>query len=105
MNEELENELDDDLRPEYDFANMKGGVRGKYVERYREGANLIAPDFKTMTVAELRTYAIEHPEDLDSLREILNRRDPNAPKYNFSDTEEGWAQTAEVFRRKFAGEL
>jgi hypothetical protein len=67
--------------------------------------SMMKPDFKTMTVAELRAYAIEHPEDLDSLREMLNRRDPNAPKYNFSDTEEGWAQTAEVFRQKFAGEL
>jgi hypothetical protein len=37
MNEELENELDDDLRPEYDFARMTGGVRGKYVERDRAG--------------------------------------------------------------------
>jgi hypothetical protein len=41
MNEKLENELDDDLRSEYDFANMQGGVRGKYVERYREGTNVI----------------------------------------------------------------
>jgi hypothetical protein len=41
MNEELENELDDDLRPEYDFANMTGGVRGKYVERYRAGTNIV----------------------------------------------------------------
>lgn len=31
---------DDDLRPEYDFSSMAGGVRGKYVERYREGVNL-----------------------------------------------------------------
>ncbi len=28
-------ELEDELRPEYDFAQMKGGVRGKYVQRYR----------------------------------------------------------------------
>jgi hypothetical protein len=41
MNEELKNELDDDLRPEYDFANMAGGVRGKYVERYRAGTNIV----------------------------------------------------------------
>jgi len=33
--------LDDDLRPEYDFASMKGGVRGKYVKRFREGTNLV----------------------------------------------------------------
>lgn len=31
----------DDMRPEYDFAAMKGGVRGKYVKRYREGTNLV----------------------------------------------------------------
>jgi hypothetical protein len=30
----------DDLRPEYDFASMKGGVRGKYVARLRKGSNL-----------------------------------------------------------------
>ena len=30
----------DELLPEYDFANMPGGVRGKYVQRYRQGTNL-----------------------------------------------------------------
>lgn len=30
-----------DMRAEYDFASMKGGVRGKYAERYRAGANLV----------------------------------------------------------------
>lgn len=28
---------DDDLLPEYDFTQMKGGVRGKYYQGYREG--------------------------------------------------------------------
>ena len=32
---------DDDLRPEYDFASMKGGVRGKYIARLRKGSNLV----------------------------------------------------------------
>ena len=31
----------DELRPEYDFSQMEGGVRGKYVERYRAGTNLV----------------------------------------------------------------
>ena len=31
----------DKLRPEYDFSKIKGGVRGKYVERYRQGTNLV----------------------------------------------------------------
>ncbi len=27
----------DDMRPEYDFKNMRGGVRGKYYKAYRAG--------------------------------------------------------------------
>lgn len=37
----------DELRPEYDLTELlKGGVRGKYAGRYREGTNLVllAPD-------------------------------------------------------------
>jgi hypothetical protein len=31
MNKEI-NELEDELRSEYDFAQMQGGVKGKYVQ-------------------------------------------------------------------------
>jgi hypothetical protein len=34
----------DDMLPEYDFASMKGGVRGKYAARYRAGTNLVLLD-------------------------------------------------------------
>jgi len=34
-------EAEDDLKPEYDFASMKGGVRGKYVSRLRKGSNIV----------------------------------------------------------------
>jgi len=36
----------DELRREYDLSRLKGGVRGKYVERYRAGTNLVllSPD-------------------------------------------------------------
>jgi hypothetical protein len=33
-----------DMRPEYDFASMKGGIRGKYVKKYRAGTNLVLLD-------------------------------------------------------------
>lgn len=33
-----------DTLPEYDFAKMKGGVRGKYAARYRAGTNLVLLD-------------------------------------------------------------
>ncbi len=37
---------DDDLRAEYDESLIRGGVRGKYAERYKAGTNLVllAPD-------------------------------------------------------------
>lgn len=44
MKKKFENEMEDELRPEYDFAQMQGGVRGKYVERYRAGTNLVLLD-------------------------------------------------------------
>ena len=39
-------ETEDDLRPEYDLSKLKGGVRGKYAKRFRQGTNLIllSPD-------------------------------------------------------------
>jgi len=39
---------EDDIRPEYDASVLKGGVRGKYLERYRAGTNLalLAPDVR-----------------------------------------------------------
>jgi hypothetical protein len=40
----IESEEEDDLRPEYDFSQMEGGVRGKYFERYREGTNVVLLD-------------------------------------------------------------
>lgn len=39
---------EDDLLPEYDLTQLKGGVRGKYLQRYRAGTNLalLAPDIR-----------------------------------------------------------
>jgi len=36
----------DELRREYDLSKLKGGVRGKYLSRYRAGTNLVllSPD-------------------------------------------------------------
>ncbi|HZV89662.1 MAG TPA: hypothetical protein VFF95_19090 [Candidatus Binatus sp.] len=36
----------DELRREYDLSKLNGGVRGKYVERFRAGTNLVllSPD-------------------------------------------------------------
>lgn len=60
-------ELDDELLPEYDFASMPGGARGKYAAAYRQGTNLarLDPD-----VAE----AFETDEAVnDALRFVLKK--------------------------------
>lgn len=47
MKKKYTSEMDDELRREYDLRKLlKHGVRGKYVERYRAGTNLVllAPD-------------------------------------------------------------
>ena len=47
MKKEISSDIEDELRPEYDLTKLlKGGVRGKYVARYRAGTNvvLLAPD-------------------------------------------------------------
>ena len=42
MKKKLKSEMNDDLRPEYDLRKLlKDGVRGKYVDRYRAGTNLV----------------------------------------------------------------
>ena len=40
-----------DLRPEYDFFKMKGGVRGEYASRYHSGTNLVhlEPDIASLS--------------------------------------------------------
>ncbi len=45
MKKRYSSEMDDELRPEYNLHKLlKGGVRGKYVARYRAGTNLVLLD-------------------------------------------------------------
>ncbi|MGA8762115.1 MAG: hypothetical protein WB562_04415 [Candidatus Sulfotelmatobacter sp.] len=66
MKKTIEQRSNDDMRPEYDFASMKGGMRGRYYEPYRKGTNvvLLEPD-----VAE--AFPTEDAVN-DALRGILN---------------------------------
>lgn len=66
MKKAMKNDADE-MRPEYD---LRGGVRGKYYERYRQGTNivLLEPDlakvFKDSSTVNraLRVYLAEHGE-------------------------------------------
>ena len=47
MKKKQRNDMNNELRPEYDLRKLlKGGVRGKYVDSYKAGTNLVllAPD-------------------------------------------------------------
>ena len=59
---------EEDMRPEYDSSQMKGGVRGKYSERYREGTNLVLLD-PDVAAAFPDAKAVN-----DALRELLEEK-------------------------------
>jgi hypothetical protein len=61
---------DDDLLPEYDFSEMQGRVRGKYVERYREGTNLVLLD-PDVAAAFPDAKAVN-----DALRQLMQEKQP-----------------------------
>ena len=63
------------------------------------------PNFSQMSKADLRAYVLQHREDDEALRALMSRRDPNAIKYDFPNTEEGLRQTQEIIRRKIEGTL
>lgn len=46
MNKVNYDEMTDDLREEYDFSQLPGGVRGKYIKSAQTGSNvvLLEPD-------------------------------------------------------------
>ena len=69
-------ELEDELRPEYDFSNMAGGVRGKYVERYRAGTNLVLLD---PDIAKAFPTDASVNEALRLLLQIAQRQQPDNP--------------------------
>ena len=64
-----------DLRAEYDFSAMKGGVRGKYAKRYTAGTNLVLLD---------KDVAKSFPTDEavnKALRFVLKAADMAKPKH------------------------
>jgi hypothetical protein len=75
MKKEID-ELEDELRPEYDFSSMTGGVRGKYVERYRAGTNVVLLD---QDVAKAFPTSTSVNEALRLLLQVAQHQQPNKP--------------------------
>ena len=67
MKKEPETARIDELREEYDFS---GGVRGKYAERYAEGANIVVLD---PDVAKVFRDSKSVNQALRALVEVANR--------------------------------
>ena len=63
----MNDRLEDELRPEYDLSKLKGKVRGKYVERYKQ------------------MQSIEHLQHLFTYNDWANRRILEALKENPSE--------------------
>jgi hypothetical protein len=65
-------DLKDELRPEYDFASLEGGVRGKHYRRVREeGTNVVLLD---------PDVAVAFPSEAsvnEALRGVLNTTGPD----------------------------
>ncbi|MBD2072335.1 hypothetical protein H6F86_00100 [Phormidium sp. FACHB-592] len=76
MNKEIDAEMNDELRPEYDLSQMEGGVRGKYIDCYRAGTNLVllAPD-----VAQAFPTEDAVNEALRLLMQVARRQAANQP--------------------------
>jgi hypothetical protein len=71
MNQIINNELEPELRKEYDFSQIQGGVRGKYAKEYQDNNNLVLlePD-----IAKIFPTAESVNKALRLLMEIASRQ-------------------------------
>jgi hypothetical protein len=53
------------LRPEYDLSKLRGGVRGKYAGRFRQGTNLI------LLAADVAKYFPDEQSVNNALRSLI----------------------------------
>jgi hypothetical protein len=71
VNETMNTPDDDEMRPEYD---LRGGVRGKYYERYQQGTNVVLLD------PDLADVFKDSPTVNTALRQFLKEHgEPPAP--------------------------
>lgn len=73
MNEDKIEPLEDEMREEYDLSQLKGRVRGKYVDRYQAGTNLVLLDSDVQAVFP-DTESVN--EALRMLIKVANRQVP-----------------------------
>ena len=70
-------EANDEMRDEYDFASMKGGVRGKYAKAFEHTATTVLLD---SDVAEIFPDSQSVNEALRTLARALRKGNDNAQR-------------------------
>jgi hypothetical protein len=64
------------------------------------GLTMTKPDFSRMTRQELRAHVLAHREDDDAIEVLIERGNPNSPKYPFPQTDEDFRAMEEILKRK-----
>ncbi|MEH2066796.1 MAG: hypothetical protein V7K47_01245 [Nostoc sp.] len=59
-------------------------------------------DFTKMSRQELRAYVLAHREDDEAIEALINRGNPDSPKYPFPQTEEDFREMEEILKRKLS---
>jgi hypothetical protein len=75
MKTKHDTEANDEMRDEYDFASMKGGVRGKYAKAFEHTATTVLLD---SDVAEIFPDSESVNEALRTLARALRKGNDNA---------------------------
>jgi hypothetical protein len=78
-------EKDDDLRPEYDLSQLKGGVRGKYAQRFAHRKDLKNPAF--VAACELEAVTRELSTAVDAFSTCLASNIPRPEVVQITDAE------------------
>lgn len=64
------------------------------------GSLLMMQNYEKMTFTELRAYVVKNRDDIEALRFLMSKRDPNSTKYPAPITEAQMQEQMEVIRRK-----
>ncbi len=61
------------------------------------------PNYQQMSFTELRAYVMENRDDIEALRFLMSKHDPNSKGYPTPITEEEMQAQMEIIRRKSNG--
>jgi hypothetical protein len=61
---------------------------------------MMKPNFRQMSRQDLRTYILAHRNDDEAIEALIERRNPNSPKYKFPQTAEDLVEMEEILKKK-----